>query len=319
MAEEVKKQRHEHRIIIAGKLRSTDLEVKKGEKGSDYITGKLTIATAADRAYTVRVFVNSVKVNGEANKGFNDACQLLASRTPNSMKTLMDQNSTMTVEQAYANAVKVYAFGRFEDWENETGELRTGIMCDKIGTSDKENFTSKAQFEVDAYIEQKLPLKDENGEDVGIKLIGIIPTGGDKKPSAVKVPFISREADIVSHIEDNWNVGDTVNIRGDLENIVVKVVTEAPKQFGRPKEERATSKFIDERLIKGGSMEGYDEDSDLHLTKEDIQMRLVNRQARFDEQRQAKNETKEMGNNQNFGFSMDKAAPATQKKGDFNF
>ena len=313
MAEEVKKARHEHKIIIAGKLKATELATKKGQQGTDYITGKMTIATDLDHSYSVRVFINSTRYNGEANKSYADACNLLLSRTPTSMKSLLDANSTMTAQQAFDNALKVYAFGRFEDWETETGELRVSIVCDKIGISDSPKFTYKAQFEVDAFIEQKGALMNEEGEEEGIKIMGIIPTGGDKNPSCVKVPFISREADIVSHIEDNWNVGDTVHITGDLENVRITVATESPKQFGRPRDERATSKFIDERLIKGGSTEGYDEDSDLYLKKDDIQKRLTNRQVRFDEQKQKADAPKEVGNSQ-FGFSMN-AKPAADDNG----
>lgn len=285
---EDKKIRCEHKVLLAGKLKSTDLEMKKTSDGSECIVGKITIATDIDHSYSARVFIGKTKFGGGENKSFSSALELLTSHSPNSMKLLLETNPTMVAAQAYENAVKVYGFGMFEDWETEQGELRTSIKLSKIGISTSAKFQPQAQFEVDAYIESKVKLLNEEGEEDGIKIIGIIPTGGAQNPSAVKVPFISREPAIVSHIEDNWEAGQTVHISGDLDNVIIKQTVAAPTGFGRPRAENITTKFIDERVIKGGSNTGYEEDSDLYLSKEEIKSRLTNRQAALDRQRQAR-------------------------------
>ena len=313
--------RFKNDVRIVGKLSSADLQTKTNDKGNTYVYGKVAIATDLEHCYSVKVFINEKKFDGSENKSYVNALDLLTVKEPTSMKNLMEKNATMTREQAFENAPAVYAFGAFEDWETEQKELRNGIRAIRVGLSkpDKE-FRPEATFEVDAYIEKKTPIQNADMEEEGVKILGVIPTGSEDKPSAVRVDLIARSTEgpdaqnVVDYINDNFNVKDTVRFTGDIVNLMKRETVASAKSFGRASQDQVTTTFIDERILRGGNAEPYEEDSDLYLTDKEVKKRLTNRQVAIDEQKAAAKKSadnKAAVADKQWGFGMDSKASKT--------
>ena len=318
-----------NKVQIEGYLRENNLELIRNDKQEEVIRGSLVVALDNVRSCRAQFYVsrfNTLKpgeTTRQESKAYSRLVELLPGNTI-SISSLMKDQAAMTFDVAKESATKVWIIGALQEYirKDEKGEAISsttirGLSAGIKTESDKHPFTQKAEFEVEMYIEGKRPeMKD--GEETGrIVLTGLIPEYDD---SVSRIEFVTELGDATDYIEENYNVGQTVKVYGDVINTYVRVEKEGGGHtFGRTLEPQYETTFTSERQIFGGTATPLDEDDENALKKAEIKAALALRQQKIDNM-PAKDDAPKAVNPKK-GFTETPAAPAAPKKkftfGDF--
>lgn len=318
-----------NKVQIEGYLRENNLELIRNDKQEEVIRGSLVVALDNVRSCRAQFYVsrfNTLKpgeTTRQESKAYGRLVELLPGNTI-SISSLMKDQAAMTFDVAKESATKVWIIGALQEYirKDEKGEVISsttikGLSAGIKTESDKHPFTQKAEFEVEMYIEGKRPeMKD--GEETGrIVLTGLIPEYDD---SVSRIEFVTELGDATDYIEENYNVGQTVKVYGDVINTYVRVEKEGGGHtFGRTLEPQYETTFTSERQIFGGTATPLDEDDENALKKAEIKAALALRQQKIDNM-PAKDDAPKAVNPKK-GFTETPSAPAAPKKkftfGDF--
>ena len=318
-----------NKVQIEGYLRENNLELIRNDKQEEVIRGSLVVALDNVRSCRAQFYVsrfNTLKpgeTTRQESKAYGRLVELLPGNTI-SISSLMKDQAAMTFDVAKESATKVWIIGALQEYirKDEKGEVISsttikGLSAGIKTESDKHPFTQKAEFEVEMYIEGKRPeMKD--GEETGrIVLTGLIPEYDD---SVSRIEFVTELGDATDYIEENYNVGQTVKVYGDVINTYVRVEKEGGGHtFGRTLEPQHETTFTSERQIFGGTATPLDEDDENALKKAEIKAALALRQQKIDNM-PAKDDAPKAVNPKK-GFTETPSAPAAPKKkftfGDF--
>lgn len=318
-----------NKVQIEGYLRENNLELIRNDKQEEVIRGSLVVALDNVRSCRAQFYVNRFntlkpgETTRQESKAYGRLVELLPGNTI-SVSSLMKDQAAMTFDVAKESATKVWIIGALQEYirKDEKGEVISsttikGLTAGIKIESDKHPFTQKAEFEVEMYIEGKRPeMKD--GEETGrIILTGLIPEYDD---SVSRIDFVTELGDATDYIEENYNVGQTVKVYGDVINTYVRVEKEGGGHtFGRTLEPQYETTFTSERQIFGGTATPLDEDDENALKKAEIKAALAKRQQKIDEMPTKDDAPKVV--NPKKGFTETPAATSTPKKkftfGDF--
>lgn len=318
-----------NKVQIEGYLRENNLELIRNDKQEEVIRGSLVVALDNVRSCRAQFYVsrfNTLKpgeTTRQESKAYSRLVELLPGNTI-SISSLMKDQASVTFDVAKKSATKVWIIGALQEYirKDEKGEVISsttikGLTAGIKTESDKHPFTQKAEFEVEMYIEGKRPeMKD--GEETGrIVLTGLIPEYDD---SVSRIEFVTELGDATDYIEENYNVGQTVKVYGDVINTYVRVEKEGGGHtFGRTLEPQYETTFTSERQIFGGTATPLDEDDENALKKAEIKAALALRQQKIDNM-PAKDDAPKAVNPKK-GFTETPSAPAAPKKkftfGDF--
>ena len=318
-----------NKVQIEGYLRENNLELIRNDKQEEVIRGSRVVALDNVRSCRAQFYVsrfNTLKpgeTTRQESKAYSRLVELLPGNTI-SISSLMKDQAAMTFDVAKESATKVWIIGALQEYirKDEKGEVISsttikGLTAGIKTESDKHPFTQKAEFEVEMYIEGKRPeMKD--GEETGrIVLTGLIPEYDD---SVSRIEFVTELGDATDYIEENYNVGQTVKVYGDVINTYVRVEKEGGGHtFGRTLEPQYETTFTSERQIFGGTATPLDEDDENALKKAEIKAALALRQQKIDNM-PAKDDAPKAVNPKK-GFTETPTAPAAPKKkftfGDF--
>ena len=318
-----------NKVQIEGYLRENNLELIRNDKQEEVIRGSLVVALDNVRSCRAQFYVsrfNTLKpgeTTRQESKAYSRLVEVLPGNTI-SISSLMKDQAAMTFDVAKESATKVWIIGALQEYirKDEKGEVISsttikGLSAGIKTESDKHPFTQKAEFEVEMYIEGKRPeMKD--GEETGrIVLTGLIPEYDD---SVSRIEFVTELGDATDYIEENYNVGQTVKVYGDVINTYVRVEKEGGGHtFGRTLEPQYETTFTSERQIFGGTATPLDEDDENALKKAEIKAALALRQQKIDNM-PAKDDAPKAVNPKK-GFTETPSAPAAPKKkftfGDF--
>ena len=281
-----------NKVQIEGYLRENNLELIRNDKQEEVIRGSLVVALDNVRSCRAQFYVsrfNTLKpgeTTRQESKAYGRLVELLPGNTI-SISSLMKDQAAMTFDVAKESATKVWIIGALQEYirKDEKGEVISsttikGLSAGIKTESDKHPFTQKAEFEVEMYIEGKRPeMKD--GEETGrIVLTGLIPEYDD---SVSRIEFVTELGDATDYIEENYNVGQTVKVYGDVINTYVRVEKEGGGHtFGRTLEPQYETTFTSERQIFGGTATPLDEDDENALKKAEIKAALALRQQKID-------------------------------------
>jgi hypothetical protein len=135
-----------------------------------------------------------------------------------------------------------------------------------------DEFNPRAEFEVEIFVKSVVPEIKNDDETGRMKVNAIIPVFGGKV-----IPFefmVSEEG--AEFVSDNYEVGSTTRVYGDIVNFKEVKETEIPVAFGKP-QKKITTKTIREYLITGGT-DPYEEEDVKRFTIETIQQAMVERE-----------------------------------------
>lgn len=234
------------KISVTGILAEKKLEFGTDDNGVEKVTGSITVKTSP---------VNFAQFNINANRW-----------TKNGDKENPSYVSLRTVDQEYKaiadegvgedNATRVSFTGDMNPYVNRNGKevvtYRASFLNRYAG--DPEEMESKAEFEVEMFIESIVPEIDHERETGNVLIKGQVPSYGNGiNPITLKVPRELRSA-----IERTFHPGQTAKFYGDAVNNRVTETREIPVAIGRPRTETTTT-FKNDLIVNGATapyMEG---------------------------------------------------------------
>lgn len=266
----------ENRVVIEGTLLENRLEIKPvGEKVA--ITGELDIEVKENEVHTVRVFSFEKKSDGSDNGIFKG------------LKTVKEEYlSVASHGREAADKVRITQ-GQIgvNDYYGQDGMLRSfpQLSTNFINRlSASEEFNPRAEFEVEVFVKSVVD-EIKNEEETGrVKLNAIIPLYGGK---VAPFEFIV-DGEGAEYVRDNYEVGSTVSIYGDIVNFKEKKVVTEKAAFGKDKE-KITYNTLREYLITGGG-EPYEEDNSKVFNLELIKKAMVERETYLTELKNKKDQ-----------------------------
>ncbi|WP_425203757.1 hypothetical protein [Priestia megaterium] len=289
----------ENVVEITGVLAENRLERIKNNQNVNVITGELDIKTGENEIQTVRIYSAETKKDGSPSAAYTG------------FQTVMEQyKSLQEVSEEEADKIEIRS-GQLglNEYIGQDDKLKSRPQISTFFVSRVKNgveLTPKAEVTVEAYIQAISTEKDRENEETGrLKLKVIIPIHGGK---VIPFEFIAPAGDIADHIDENWEVGQTVTIYADIINKVEVKEIEQKVSFGKPKIKTVTNSTR-EYIITGGS-DPYDEESPKTYTSEIIKKALAEREVQIQEMMEKKNSKNEKPKKKGFG----KAAAKTEVK-----
>lgn len=259
-----------------------ELSVKEGttKDGREYISGVAKIRVdqeidgeVVENIIPINMFSMKFKANGDANIFYERIKEY-----PSLFKAAID------VEDI-AQASRVTTSGRYTTisenaWvDKSTQQIRAcGFRINSNALNNaKPTEDDRAKFKVTGVVIKTRPELDRNDEETGRLKVNIGIVGYKGKLDVVEMVATDSRR---SHIENNWNEGDTVTVAG-LINMTYKVIEyEEELGFGEPIINTRTESRH-ELFITGGSGEGLDDA--VSYDNDDVKVALAERKARHEE------------------------------------
>lgn len=262
MSEQNTLREAENKVTIEGTL----LEVRHTEwKSKEGINIELDIEVAENEVHTLKGMTRYKKKDGSDN-GIAKGYQTIIDEYLSVAKHGRDQADKVRVTQGKIGVNDYYGQdGMLKSYP----ELTTNFV-NRVGAGDE--FNPRAEFEVEIFVKSVVP-EIKNDEETGrVKVNAIIPVFGAKV-----VPFefmVSEEG--AEFVADNYEVGCTTKVYGDIVNFKEVKETEVAVAFGKP-QKKVSTKTIREYLITGGT-DPYEDESVKAYKIETIQQAMVERE-----------------------------------------
>lgn len=260
----------DNRVVIEGILVEKEMEIKTLSGNRQAITGKLDIKTDDNSVHTVEVFSFMLKKDGSENgiaKG---------------LVTIMnDYKTVQEVGEELADKVRVTSGElRKNEYFGQDGTLKSYVQfstnfVNRLKATD--DYEPKATFEVELYVQAIVPEVRDDEETGRLVIKGLVPLYGGK---VIPQQFVVADKKAVQYIEQNYEVGSTVKLKGYIINSVQTTTVVEEMGFGEDIE-RTITKTVRELLVTGGTPP-YDEESKVFST-EVIKEALVERETFLDE------------------------------------
>jgi hypothetical protein len=296
MAEQNILREADNQVVIEGTL----LEVRHSEWNSkEGLNIELDIEVAENEVHTVHGMTRYKKKDGSDNaiaKGY----QTIVNEYLTVAKHGRDQADKVRVTQGKIGVNEYYG----QDKQLKTFPQINTNFVNRVGAGDV--FNPRAEFEVEVFVKSVVPEMKNDDETGRVKVNAIIPVFGGKV-----IPFeFMVSAEGAEFVSDNYEVGCTTRVYGDIVNFKEVKETEVAVAFGRP-QKKITTKTVREYLITGGT-DPYEEENVNVFTIESIQQAMVEREAYLQElqNRQSQNKQEEKKG----GFGSNKAAGDKPKK-----
>ena len=244
----------QNRVNIVGKLLDVVFRSGKTRDGRDYESANMTIRvtqTYGGREETseipVSMFASKYTLTNKLNPGYE---QLQALKE---MKTA--QNSGL----ASAEIVRLGMTSiRENNFVAKSGQLINGWQLNTSYVNTGTNINDVASFILDIFIMDMHPEEDRDGDSTGRLVIkgGLVQYGG----TLDVLEFIDEDPNSVDYIERNWNVNDTVTIRGRIRMTVVEEKNSGSSSSWGEDIPETTTKTIRELIITKGDDNGKEEE-----------------------------------------------------------
>jgi len=307
MAEKTKnteKKKKQNSVSITGYLKENNLEKVDVKDKGEVIRGSIIIATDESSNYKVQYYVPSTTKDGEANEEFDKLSALLPDNTT-SIASYLKNNPGADYAEAAANATKVWAAARFEEFVSKVeGRSKNMILIKGFRAGIKgveDTFNPHANFSVDVFVYKLEPEivyedeDDEEGTETGRAILtGLLPVYDDSvycidfiAPKEVQVEINEevKTIELAAFILENYSKGDTVTLKGDLVNMDKKVETETDDDdddefIGEQRGPQYRTIFTRERVIKGCSKRPIKQGDENCITLEAAKAGMVKRETK---------------------------------------
>lgn len=261
MENNIKKISKQNSVRLVGYLKENNLEKITNVRGDEVIRGSMTVAIDDVSSHKVQFYVVSKTKTGEDSKDFANLSKLLPENTVTIASFLQD-NPDADFKTAANAASKVWVVARLDEYATKINDQKIrslvtlkGFRAGLKSANDKVPFAPTAEFTTDIYINNIIPeVNAESRQETGRLIVeGLIPVYDG---SVHKIDFVAPvEDNIATYIKNNYKITDTVNITGDLINIQKRIASTQDENsfFGRGSGPQYETKFIRERIIRGGA------------------------------------------------------------------
>lgn len=242
----------QNKVNVVGKLVDVNFRSGKTSENKDWESASMTVRV--EQTYGGRTEVSDVPVSmfvskytktGAINSGWTQFQDFKNYKTVQNVG--FDEATTVRISGANL---------RENNFVSRSGQLINGWQINTSFIGATTNMSDNASFVLDIYITDMLPETDRNGEETGRLLIkGAVVQYGS---SLDVLNFIVEQPDAVDFIQRNWNVNDTVTIKG---RIRVTTTEEKPVQASWGEDVPETSvRTVRELIITTGDDCGKDEE-----------------------------------------------------------
>jgi hypothetical protein len=286
MAEQNTLREATNNVVIEGTL----LEVRHNEwKSKEGLNIELDIEVRENEVHTLKGMTRYKKKDGSDN-GIAKGYQTIIDEYLSVAKHGRDQADRVRVTQGKIGVNEYY--GQQDGLLKSFPELSTNFV-NRIGAGDE--FNPRAEFEVEIFVKSVVPEIKNDDETGRVKVNAIIPVFGGKV-----IPFeFMVSAEGAEFVTDNYEVGCTTKVYGDIVNFKEVKEIDVPVAFGKP-QKKITTKTVREYLITGGA-DAYEEDNVKVYTIESIQQAMVERETYLLELKNKGNDNKKEDKKGGFG------------------
>lgn len=242
-----------NKVNIAGKLLDVTFRDGKLGDGRPYESANMTIRVT--QTYGGREEVSEIPVSMFA------ARYTLANKSNPAYDQIQALKSLKTAQNAgldAADSVRITSANlRENNFVTKSGQLINGFQINApfISTA---NSGDVASFTVDIFIMDMHPEEDRDGDATGRLVIkgGIVQYNG----MLDVLEFIVEDTQAVDYIERNWNINDTVNIRGRIRITVKEENASGGNSSWGEDIPEVTTRTVRELIITKGDDQGKDEE-----------------------------------------------------------
>lgn len=288
----------ENRVFIEGLL----LEVRHNEwKSKEGLNIELDIEVAENEVHTVHGMTRYKKKDGTDNaiaKGY----QTIIDEYLSVAKHGREQADKVRVTQGKISVNEYYGQ---DGMLRSFPQINTNFV-NRLGAGD--DFNPRAEFEVEVFVKSVVPEMKNDDETGRVKVNAIIPVFGAK---VIPFEFMVSQED-AEFVSDNYEIGCTTKVYGDIVNFKEVKETEVPVAFGKP-QKKISTKTIREYLITGGT-DPYEEEDVKRFTIESIQQAMVERESYLTELKTQGNNNNTKQEEKKSGFGSNKGATGDKPK-----
>lgn len=288
-------------VLVENNLEYRDFDVYKdgaptGDKRKA-VAGDLVIRTGENENHTVRLRQYETTNAGAANKLYAGLVTIM-----NDTVSIADTEKN---PDAKPSRLKVVGELKLNEYAGQDGEIRSfpsiqGTFVNRLPEDDTTE--DKAEFDVEGMVGKVIDEFDRSGvEETGRKKVALlIPLYN----SVIPVDFVVDAGKGADYIGENFVNGSSVRIYGEMVNFRKVTTKEVEMGFGENKVEETVT-FVNELLIKGGSL--YD--PDIHASKvisaEAVKEKLIEREKHLENLKTRAKQRAQGGSNKpktGFGF-----------------
>lgn len=260
MAKEIKPMLN--RVTIQGTLMDNSIENKVDKNGRKYLSGELEVMTDNDYIIPISVFTYELKNSGEKNPMYERVAKLL------------DLQSARTVGVQQAPKVAVSG-ARIEDnsfySERDNRVVNNWRISGSLIRTAATDAINQNSFEVQGVIASIKEVVDKEGNSTDSYDLRLLNVPYGNKVNEITLRFDDPAA--VKYINNNYNIGDTVTLCGQIVYEQQERVVEKELGFGEPLRQTYTNTIRLLRITAGTPPTDPDESG---YVLKDLQAMVVN-------------------------------------------
>lgn len=242
-----------NQINIVGKL--LDVVFRSGTLSDGRNYESATVTVRVTQTYGGREEISEIPVSlfaakytaaNKLNPGYEQIQNLHNVKTAQNVG--IDEAATVRINRASI---------RENNFVSRSGQLINGWQINTMYINEGGGVADVATFNLDIYIMDMHPEEDRNGDPTG----RLIVKGGLVQYNGILdvLEFVVENAETAEYIERNWNVDDTVNVRGRIRVTVNEVAEDKGNSFGEDIPQ-VTTRTVRELVITTGSPEAKEEE-----------------------------------------------------------
>lgn len=291
-------------IEVTGIISEIKLEKVK-EENNEAIVGRIKIQT--DETNTISVNVNSRKFTKDGSESKTYPGWETRMEEYKSIADVGRDDATIVYIGKKAGNLRPSKYINKESLKEVQGVNYSANFMNKLDrtyTEDGElDIEFKAEFHVEGYIQSMID-EIEKEEETGRKILNLqVPTYNSIEPLKIIIP-----ENLVSSVEDIWEMGNTVMVDGVIVNRSIVHEKIVKRAIGNDIHE-TTTEYVNELVMTGGTAP-YDEE--MAYSDEAIRKALADKQIALEEAKAKAQEEKKNGKKS--GSAVPKSAVQTGRK-----
>lgn len=243
-----------NKVNIVGKLLDTTFATGKTKTGAPYERATATVRVTQMYGGSTVPEVSEIPISMFATEFTTKGAQNPA------YKSIQDLKALKTAQNVGFDEADTVRFSGATLSENnfvsKSGQLINGWQV-RASFAGKGSTTDVGSFILDLFIMDMHPEEDRDGDPTGRLIVkgALVQYGGNLDV----LEFIVEGADKVEYIERNWNINDTVTVKGRIRVTSVETKPQMTSSWGEDVPED-TTRMVRELIITTGDDQGKEED-----------------------------------------------------------
>lgn len=244
----------QQRINLIGKLLDVSFREGKTKDGRDYESATITLRVCQN--YGGREETSEIPVSFFGTRFTSTGKPNPRFATVQALKS-MDTAQTVGIEAAPIVQCQSASIQENNFVSRSSGNLISGFQV-SASFINKVNMADAASFVIDIFIMDMHPEEDRDGDPTGRLIIkgGLVQYGG----MLDVLEFIVEEPNAVEYIERNWNINDTITVKGRIRVTSVEEKSSGKESSWGEDVPEITTRTVRELIITKGDDQGKDED-----------------------------------------------------------